>query len=118
MKASGTSPDLIRVSVGIESVNDIINDFKVGLKGSRKGNCVMNIVVDGVNIFVATGAVHLIPKNRLWFLSMEVVSIIGLGRSRLDGLHFMASLYLAPDLPGHSLSEGEPLKSIERWANG
>ena len=25
MKASGTSPDLIRVSVGIESINDIIN---------------------------------------------------------------------------------------------
>ena len=36
MKASGTSPDLIRVSVGIESVNDIINDFKVGLKAVEK----------------------------------------------------------------------------------
>ena len=32
MKASGTSPDLIRVSVGIESIEDIINDFKAGLK--------------------------------------------------------------------------------------
>ena len=36
MKASGTSPDLIRVSVGIESVQDIINDFKVGLKAVEK----------------------------------------------------------------------------------
>jgi O-acetylhomoserine (thiol)-lyase len=36
MKASGTSPDLIRVSVGIESVSDIINDFKIGLKAVEK----------------------------------------------------------------------------------
>ena len=36
MKASGSSPDLIRVSVGIESVEDIINDFKVGLKAVEK----------------------------------------------------------------------------------
>jgi O-acetylhomoserine (thiol)-lyase len=36
MKASGTSRDLIRVSVGIESVSDIINDFKIGLKAVEK----------------------------------------------------------------------------------
>ena len=36
MKASGTSPDLIRVSVGIESIKDIINDFKSGLKAVEK----------------------------------------------------------------------------------
>ena len=36
MKASGTSPDLIRVSVGIESIEDIINDFKAGLKAVDK----------------------------------------------------------------------------------
>jgi len=36
MKASGTSPDLIRVSVGIESIKDIINDFKAGLKAAEK----------------------------------------------------------------------------------
>jgi O-acetylhomoserine (thiol)-lyase len=32
MKSAGISPDLIRVSAGIESVEDIIQDFKVGLK--------------------------------------------------------------------------------------
>jgi O-acetylhomoserine (thiol)-lyase len=32
MKAAGISPDLIRVSVGIESVEDIIKDFQLGLK--------------------------------------------------------------------------------------
>jgi cystathionine beta-lyase/cystathionine gamma-synthase len=36
MKASGSSPDLIRVSVGIESIADIINDFKAGLKAAEK----------------------------------------------------------------------------------
>jgi cystathionine beta-lyase/cystathionine gamma-synthase len=36
MKASGSSPDLIRVSVGIESITDIINDFKAGLKAVEK----------------------------------------------------------------------------------
>jgi len=36
MKASGSSPDLIRVSVGIESIADIINDFKTGLKAAEK----------------------------------------------------------------------------------
>ena len=36
MKASGSSPDLIRVSVGIESIADIINDFKAGLKAVEK----------------------------------------------------------------------------------
>ncbi len=36
MKAAGSSVDLIRVSVGIESVADIINDFKAGLKAVEK----------------------------------------------------------------------------------
>ena len=36
MKAAGSSTDLIRVSVGIESVADIINDFKAGLKAVEK----------------------------------------------------------------------------------
>jgi cystathionine beta-lyase/cystathionine gamma-synthase len=35
-KAAGSSTDLIRVSVGIESVADIINDFKAGLKAVEK----------------------------------------------------------------------------------
>ena len=36
MKATGSSVDLIRVSVGIESVTDIISDFKSGLKAVEK----------------------------------------------------------------------------------
>jgi len=36
MKASGSSPDLIRVSVGLESIDDIIHDFKAGLKAVDK----------------------------------------------------------------------------------
>ena len=36
MKAAGSSVDLIRVSVGIESVTDIISDFKSGLKAVEK----------------------------------------------------------------------------------
>ena len=36
MKAAGISPDLIRVSVGIESITDIIQDFKLGLKAVER----------------------------------------------------------------------------------
>ena len=36
MRAGGISPDLIRVSVGIESITDIISDFKTGLKAVDK----------------------------------------------------------------------------------
>ncbi len=36
MKAAGISSDLIRVSAGIESITDIINDFKKGLKAVEK----------------------------------------------------------------------------------
>lgn len=36
MKAAGISPDLIRVSVGIENISDIINDFKSGLKSVQR----------------------------------------------------------------------------------
>jgi len=35
MKATGTSSDLIRVSVGIENIADIIKDFKGGLKAAQ-----------------------------------------------------------------------------------
>ncbi len=38
MKAAGSSPDLIRVSAGIESITDIINDFKAGLKAAEKAS--------------------------------------------------------------------------------
>jgi len=36
MKAAGISPDLIRVSVGIENISDIISDFKSGLKSVQR----------------------------------------------------------------------------------
>jgi len=36
MKAAGSSVDLIRVSVGIESIADIIKDFKGGLKAVER----------------------------------------------------------------------------------
>jgi len=36
MKNAGISEDLIRVSVGIESIKDIKNDFSLGLKAAQK----------------------------------------------------------------------------------
>lgn len=38
LEKSGVSPSLIRVSTGIENINDIIDDFKNGLKISQKGS--------------------------------------------------------------------------------
>ena len=78
----------------------------------------MNIVVDGVNIFVATGGCGFDPKKP------TVVFVHGSGldhrtwalQARWFAFHGFS--VLAPDLPGHSLSDGEPLKSIEsmgRW---
>jgi len=54
MKASGSSPDLIRVSVGLESIDDIINDFKAGLKAVDKA----------IILLLQPVAAHLIQKNR------------------------------------------------------
>ena len=78
----------------------------------------MNIVVDGVNIFVATGGCAFDQKKP------TVVFVHGSGldhrtwalQARWFAFHGFS--VLAPDLPGHSLSDGEPLKSIEsmgRW---
>ncbi len=36
MKAAGISEDMIRVSVGIEDMSDVINDFKLGLKAAQR----------------------------------------------------------------------------------
>ena len=36
MKNAGISEDLIRVSVGIESIKDIKNDFSQGLRAAQK----------------------------------------------------------------------------------
>tara|TARA_B110000967_G_scaffold121161_1_gene123771 strand:+ start:6113 stop:6904 length:792 start_codon:yes stop_codon:yes gene_type:complete len=73
----------------------------------------MNIVVDGVNIFAATGGCAFDQKKP------TVVFIHGSGldhrswalQSRWFAFHGFS--VFAPDLPGHSLSEGDPLKSIE-----
>jgi pimeloyl-ACP methyl ester carboxylesterase len=73
----------------------------------------MNIVVDGSNAFVATGGCAFDPKKP------TVVFIHGSGldhrswalQSRWFAFHGFS--VFAPDLPGHSLSEGEPIKSIE-----
>ena len=73
----------------------------------------MNIVVDGVNIFVATGGCAFDQKKP------TVVFVHGSGldhstwalQARWFAFHGFS--VLAPDLPGHSLSDGEPLKSIE-----
>jgi len=73
----------------------------------------MNIVVDGVNIFVATGGCVFDSKKP------TVVFVHGSGLDHrswaLQARWFAFHGYsvLAPDLPGHSLSEGEPLNSIE-----
>jgi pimeloyl-ACP methyl ester carboxylesterase len=73
----------------------------------------MNIVVDGVNIFVATGGCAFDQKKP------TVVFVHGSGLDHrswaLQARWFAFHGYsvLAPDLPGHSLSEGAPLKSIE-----
>ena len=73
----------------------------------------MNIVVDGHNTFVATGGCTFDPKKP------TVVFIHGSGldhrswalQARWFAFHGFS--VFAPDLPGHSLSEGEPIKSIE-----
>ena len=73
----------------------------------------MNIVVDGANTFVATGGCIFDPKKP------TVVFIHGSGldhrtwalQSRWFAFHGFS--VFAPDLPGHSLSEGEPIKTIE-----
>ena len=73
----------------------------------------MNIVVDGENIFVATGGCAFDPKKP------TVVFIHGSGldhrswalQARWFAFHGFS--VFAPDLPGHSLSEGKPLKTIE-----
>ena len=73
----------------------------------------MNIVVEGVNIFAATGGCAFDPKKP------TVVFVHGSGldhrswalQSRWFAFHGYS--VFAPDFPGHSLSEGEPLKSIE-----
>jgi pimeloyl-ACP methyl ester carboxylesterase len=73
----------------------------------------MNIVVDGANIFVATGGCAFDPKKP------TVVFVHGSGLDHrtwaLQARWFAFHGYsvLAPDMPGHSLSDGEPLKSIE-----
>lgn len=38
LKKSGVSPELIRVSTGIENIDDLIQDFKNGLKISQEGS--------------------------------------------------------------------------------
>ena len=73
----------------------------------------MNIVVNSQNIFVATGGCVFDPKKP------TVVFIHGSGldhrcwalQARWFAFHGFS--VFAPDLPGHSLSEGEPIKSIE-----
>ena len=73
----------------------------------------MNIVVNAHNTFVATGGCTFDPKKP------TVVFIHGSGldhrswalQSRWFAFHGFS--VFAPDLPGHSLSEGEPIKSIE-----
>ena len=73
----------------------------------------MNIVVDGDNAFVATGGCTFDPKKS------TVVFVHGSGldhrswalQARWFAFHGFS--VFAPDLPGHSLSEGEPIKSIE-----
>ena len=73
----------------------------------------MNIVVDGDNIFVATGGCAFDPKKP------TVVFIHGSGldhrswalQARWFAFHGFS--VFAPDLPGHSLSEGKPLKTID-----
>ena len=73
----------------------------------------MNIVVNAHNTFVATGGCTFDPKKP------TVVFVHGSGldhrswalQSRWFAFHGFS--VFAPDLPGHSLSEGEPIKSIE-----
>ncbi len=73
----------------------------------------MNIIVNKENIFVATGGQVFDPKKA------TVVLVHGSGLDHrcwaLQARWFAFHDYsvFAPDLPGHSLSEGEPIKSIE-----
>ena len=42
MKHAGLTEDMIRLSVGIEDVDDIINDFENGFRASKKPRLVSN----------------------------------------------------------------------------
>ena len=40
--AGGITPELIRLSVGIEDIDDIKNDFEIGFRAARKPRLVSN----------------------------------------------------------------------------
>jgi len=42
MKLAGLTEDMIRLSVGIEDIYDIINDFEIGFRAARKPRLVAN----------------------------------------------------------------------------
>ena len=42
MKLAGLTEDMIRISVGIENVEDIIEDFENGFRAARKPRLVVN----------------------------------------------------------------------------
>ena len=42
MKKGGVTEDMIRLSVGIEDIDDIINDFENGFRAARKPRLVAN----------------------------------------------------------------------------
>ena len=58
MKLAGLTEDMIRLSVGIEDVEDIIEDFENGFRAARKPRLVANQVkfkVNGKEVFASTG---------------------------------------------------------------
>ena len=58
LKAAGVGEELVRLSVGIEGAEDIIDDLGQALRASQTG-VTMRLNVDGTDAFVATGGARL-----------------------------------------------------------
>ncbi len=115
MKAGGLSEDMIRLSVGLENIEDLKADFDRALKAAVRAKAV-KLLVDGNEIHAATGG------RAQWRAGDGSCSCTVSGYSHLTWvLQTRALAYdgwnvLAPDLPGHGLSQGEPPGTVEEMA--
>ena len=104
------SHDMIRLSVGIEDIEDIKNDFEVGFRVARKPQtCLksMKFKVNGVETFASTGG-RPFDKNK-----PLIIFVHGSGLTHMTWVlqtryfAFHGYSVLALDMPGHGLSGGK-----------
>ena len=120
LKFAGLSHDMIRLSVGIEDIDDIKNDFEVGFRAARKPRLSLKSMKFNVNndeVFASTGG-RPFDKNK-----PLIIFVHGSGLTHMTWVlqtryfAFHGYSVLALDMPGHGLSSGESLKSIEEMAD-